>query len=135
MGYDLSITHQNNEVSKPKWDGSGLRASTTRNDNTVDEELPVLLHVNPRRGSTSGGEEVYLIVKNLPSTTVLYARFGCNIAPTVSSLIVSEPEKRNECTDNLPLVPHCGWRTCLPAPSRDSSRSCRRYIMSSAFCS
>ena len=85
--YDSFLTHQINEGSKPEWDGSGLRASTTRNDNAVDEELPILLHVNPKRGSTSGGEEVYLIVKNLPSTTVLYARFGCHIAPTVSCLI------------------------------------------------
>ncbi len=80
--YDAFISY---EESKSEWDGSDLRA-TTLNDNAVDEELPVLLHANPRRGSTSGGEEIYLIVKNLPSTTVLYARFGCNIAPTVSSL-------------------------------------------------
>ena len=90
--YDLFMTHQSNEGSRPEWDGSGLRASTTRSDNAMDGGLPVLLHVNPRCGSTSGGEEIYLIVRNLPSTTVLYARFGSNIAPTVSSLVGSEPE-------------------------------------------
>ena len=130
--FNCLITHQRNEASKPEWEGSDLRA-TTINDNNVDQELPVLLHANPRRGSTCGGEEIYLIVKNLPSTTVLYARFGCNIAPTVSSLISSEPENRNECTDNSPLVSHCGWCTCLPSPARNSSRSRRRYVMSSAF--
>ena len=88
--YEYFNTHQSNEEPKPEWDGSKLRAATI-NDNAVDGELPVLLHANPRRGSTSGGEEIYLVVKNLPSTTVLYARFGCNIAPTVSSLIGSEP--------------------------------------------
>ena len=117
------------EESKLEWDGSDLWA-TTINDNAVDEELPVLLHANPRHGSTSGGEEIYLIVKNLPSTTVLYARFGCNIAPTVSSLISPGPDA---CTDNSPPVSHCGWCTCLPSPSRDSSRSRRRYVVSSAL--
>ena len=131
IAYESFITPQSNEESKPEWDGSELRV-TNINDGAV-EELPVLLHANPRRGSTSGGEEIYLVVKNLPSTTVLYARFGCNIAPTVSSLIGSEPENRNERTDNLPPVSHCGWCTCLPSPSGNSSRSRRRYVMSSAF--
>ena len=99
--YDLLITHQSNEGSKPDWDGSRLQKSTIRNDNAVDGELPVLLYVNPRRGSTSGGEEIYLIVKNPPSTTVLYARFGCNIAPTVSSLIDSEPKKTQRMYSQL----------------------------------
>ena len=90
--YESFLTRRTNEGPKPEWDGNGLWGSATRNDNSVDEELPILLHVNPRRGSTSGGEEVYLIVKNLPSTTVLYARFGCNIAPTVSCSIAQNPK-------------------------------------------
>ena len=50
----------------------------------VNEELPVLRRVNPRRGPTSGGDEVDLIVSNLPQTIELYARFGSKIVSTVS---------------------------------------------------
>jgi len=92
-----ALVHQSNGESELDWDGNGFWASAAQNDNSAVEEFPVLLHVNPRRGSTSGGEEIYLIVRNLPSTAVVYARFGCNIAPTVSSLIGSG---RKGCTDN-----------------------------------
>ena len=85
--------HQSNEEPGPDRDGGGLQAPTKPLDNPI-ADLPVLLHVNPRRGSTSGGDEIYLIVKNLPSTAVLYARFGSNIAPTVSSPNGSEPAGR-----------------------------------------
>ena len=43
--------------------------------------------MNPRRGSTNGGEEIYLIVRNLPPSIVPYARFGRKVTPTVSSTI------------------------------------------------
>ena len=49
-----------------------------------EQELPVLLRVNPRRGPTSGGDEVVLIVSNLPQSIELYARFGSKIVSTVS---------------------------------------------------
>jgi len=57
-------------------------------DEDVDEEVPVLSLVNPRRGPTSGGDQIVLIVSNLPPTIKLYARFGSNIVPTVSVMIV-----------------------------------------------
>ena len=50
----------------------------------VNEELPILRRVNPRRGPTSGGDEVDLIVSNLPPTIELCARFGSKIVSTVS---------------------------------------------------
>ena len=74
-----------NEEPEPEREGSGLPASSFRNDTGVHEKLPVLSHMNPRRGSTKGGYEIYLVVRNLPPTALLYARFGCNLAPTVSS--------------------------------------------------
>lgn len=129
-----ALIHHSNEESEPDRDEGSLQASTVQIDNPI-AELPVLLHVNPRWGSTSGGEEIYLIVKNLPSTAVLYARFGSNIAPTVSSLDGSEPADRKECTDNTPLVSHCEWCTCLPSPSRNSPWGRRRHSVSSSLCS
>ena len=58
----------------------------------VAEEGPVLSRVVPRRGPVSGGEEIVLIVSNLPPTIKLYARFGCNIALTVIWIIFSRLE-------------------------------------------
>ncbi len=52
----------------------------------VAVDVPVLSRVNPRRGLTSGGDEIDLIVTNLPPSITLYARFGCNITPTVSGM-------------------------------------------------
>ena len=127
------FAYQCNEESEPERDGRGLQASVARNNDSVDEELPVLSHMNPKRGSSSGGEEIYLIVRNLPPTATLYARFGCNIAPTVSSLTGAEPAERNECTEKSSLVSHCERYTCLPSPSSDSSRSRLHYTVSSAF--
>ena len=53
----------------------------------VAEAGPELSCIYPKRGSTSGGDEIGLVVTNLPPTVKLYARFGCNITPTVSALI------------------------------------------------
>ena len=101
---------------------------------TTDEsELPLLFDVNPKQGSTTGGDEIYLIVKNLPSNGVLYARFGDNVAPTVSSLIGSDPAERDDCTDGPSLVSHCGRGTFLLSPCGRSSRSCQCHTMPSAF--
>jgi hypothetical protein len=49
----------------------------------TDQESPVLTRVNPRRGPTSGGEEIDLIVNNLTPSILLFARFGANITYTV----------------------------------------------------
>ena len=73
-----------NEVSEPAGQQGQLQTSAAPVNNDVAEEGPELSHVFPGRGPVSGGEEIALIVSNLPSTIKLYARFGCNIALTVS---------------------------------------------------
>ena len=57
------------------------------------EEGPLLSRITPKRGPVSGGEEIILTVSNLPSTIKLYARFGCNIANTVSEMMLPGPEE------------------------------------------
>ena len=89
----IPIIHK---VSAPRRQQSTLPAPTAANHESIDEELPVLSHVNPRRGSTSGGDEIYLVVRNLPPTAVLYARFGSNIAATVSRLLTPDLIEPNE---------------------------------------
>ena len=64
-----------------------LQSSAVPVNEHVAEADPELSRVNPRRGPTSGGDEIVLIISNLPPTVKLYARFGCNITPTVSGLI------------------------------------------------
>ena len=75
-----------NEESEPAGQQGLLRTSAAPVDERVAEAGPVLSRVNPRRGPTSGGDEIDLIVSNLPPTMKLYARFGCNIAATVSGM-------------------------------------------------
>ena len=65
-----------------------MRTSAAPINERVAETGPVLSRVNPRRGPTSGGDEIDLIVSDLPPTMKLYARFGCNIAATVSGVIL-----------------------------------------------
>ena len=84
----LAPISQNNEESEPAGQQGLLRTSASPVDEQVAEAAPVLSRVNPRRGPTSGGDEIDLIVSNLPPTMILYARFGCNIAPTVSEMIL-----------------------------------------------
>jgi len=76
------------EDSEPAGQPSALQTAAIPIDEDVDEEVPVLYLVNPSRGSTSGGDEIVLIVRNLPTTITLYARFGSNITPTVSVMTV-----------------------------------------------
>ena len=66
-----------------------LQTSAVPVDEDVAEEGPVLSRINPRRGLTSGGDEIDLIVTNLPPSITLYARFGSNITPTVSEMTLS----------------------------------------------
>ena len=73
--------------SEPARQQSPLQASTAPINERVAEADPELSRVNPGRGPTSGGDEIVLIVSNLPPTVKLYARFGCSITPTVSGLI------------------------------------------------
>ena len=74
------------EVSEPADQHSALQTSAVPINEHEDEDLPVLSRVNPRRGPTSGGDEIDLIVSNLPPNITLYARFGSNITPTVSGM-------------------------------------------------
>ena len=72
-----------------------LQATAAPVNGGVAEAIPVLSRVNPRRGPTSGGDEIDLIVSDLPPTMKLFARFGCNIAPTVSGIILFGVEKQH----------------------------------------
>ena len=125
---------QSNEVPEPRTIGTPLQAPATPNYESVVEGLVVLGHVIPRQGSTSGGEEICLIVKNLPPTVELYARFGYNIVATVSCLMISSLIEPNKCTDNSSLVSYCTRCTHLPSPSSALPRPRRRHIASDAFC-
>lgn len=87
-------------MPEPGTPGAALQPPAAPNHESEDEGPVVLSHVIPRRGSTSGGEEVCLIVKNLPPTVELYARFGCNFAATVSHLIIQSLIEPNKCAEN-----------------------------------
>jgi len=78
---------RSNEEPEPEWEGSGLSVSTARGNKRILANPPVLSHMNPKRGPTKGGEEIYLIVRNVPLTAVLYARFGGIVVSTVSCLL------------------------------------------------
>jgi hypothetical protein len=101
-----------NEDSAPEWQGSGMQTLAQN----IPEKLPTLTHINPKRGSKSGGDDVCLIVDNLPPTAVVYARFGGNIAPTVRSLIDPYLEACKGCTDLFQFHIATGVLACrLPA--------------------
>lgn len=109
---------------------SDLSAEIPRSDEepepagqALDEELPVLSHVNPKRGPTSGGNEIYLVVTNLSPTAVLHARFGPNIAATVGGLIGPGPLESDEYADNSFSVSCCARRAFLPSSCSGPTRS------------
>jgi len=52
----------------------------------VESTYTVLRSANPRKGPVSGGTEVWLAVDDLPTTFTLYARFGSQVAATVSPI-------------------------------------------------
>ena len=82
-----------NEVSELVNQQGHLRTFAAPVNELVAEEGPVLSRVVPRRGPVSGGEEIVLIVSNLPPTIKLYARFDCNIALTVGVIILTRLEE------------------------------------------
>jgi hypothetical protein len=94
---------QTNQEFQPDRRGGDLTAFAARR---VPDKFPVLIFINPKRGSIKGGDEAFLIVDDLPQTAVVYARFGSNIVPTVSSLNGPDSVERNECTDTSSLVSH-----------------------------
>jgi len=52
----------------------------------VESRNSVLRSTNPRKGPVSGGTEIMLGVDGLPTTFTLYARFGSQVAATVSPI-------------------------------------------------
>ena len=86
VGVSASVPPANME-SEPARQQSPLQTSAAPDNKHVAEAGPVLSHIYPTRGPTSGGDGIGLIVSNLPPTMKMYARFGCNITPTVSGLI------------------------------------------------
>lgn len=80
-------------------DSARIQAPAAR---IIPEISPILTHINPKRGPKSGGDDVCLIVENLPPAAVVYARFGGNIAPTVSNLVDPDLAECKECTENSP---------------------------------
>ena len=93
---DLSA-HPVDEESEPADEHGALQTSALPINEPVHEEVPVLSRVNPRRGPTSGGDEIDLVVSNLPPNSKLSARFGSNIAPTVSRMTDSELIECGQC--------------------------------------
>ena len=85
------------EEPEPTDERGVLQTSALPINEPVHEDLPVLSRVNPRRGPTSGGDEIDLVVSNLPPNIKLYARFGSNIAPTVSGMTDSGFMEYNHC--------------------------------------
>ena len=73
--------------SEPARQQSPLQTPAAPVNERVAEAGPELSCVYPRRGPTSGGGEIGLLVSNLPPTVKLYARFGCNITHAVSGPI------------------------------------------------
>ena len=113
----VALVPRANEEPGPEREGSISPASSVRNDTSIHEKLPVLSHMNPRRGSTKGGYEIYLVVRNLPPTALLYARFGCNLAPTVSRWIGSDPTEFTDTYLQSHIAP--GVLSCiLPTATR-----------------
>ena len=53
------------------------------NTTTVDGEDCVISLLSPSCGSTSGGEQIVLVIVNLPPSITLFARFGDNVVSTV----------------------------------------------------
>ena len=127
-----SVPPANNE-SEPAGQRGSLQSSAGPVNEHVAEADPVLSRVHPERGPTSGGDEIFLIVSNLPPTVKLYARFGCNITPTVSGLIHLWLVKQSHCAD-VSLLGPCRTRgTLLSSPSLGPSREGQRHTMSSTI--
>ena len=57
-------------------------------DEEVNEESTVLSLVCPSRGPTSGGEQVVLLVEDLPSSIKFYVRFGDNFTAAVCHMFL-----------------------------------------------
>jgi hypothetical protein len=122
-----------NQESEPTGQQGPLQTSATPANVHVAEACPVLSRVNPRRGPTSGGDEIDLIVSNLPPTMKLFARFGSNITATVSGLLLLGLVEQSHCADISLLGPYCTRGTLLSSPSRNPSRTGQRHTVSSTL--
>ena len=121
------------EESEPGDQHGALQTSAVPINEQVDEELPELSRVNPRRGPTSGGDEIDLIVSNLPPNIKLYARFGPNIAPTVGRMTDLEFIGCDHCADVSLLGSYCTGGALLSSPCSGASRSGQCHTMSSTI--
>ena len=119
--------------SEPASQQSPLQAAAAPVDERVAEAGPVLSLVNPRRGPTSGGDEILLIVSNLPPMVKLYARFGCNIAAAVSGMIHLGLVNKIYCANGSLLGSYFTRGTFLSSPPRSPSWSGQCHTMSSTF--
>ena len=122
-----------NGVSEPAGQPGHLQTSAAPVNNHVAEEGPELSHVAPRRGPVSGGEEIVLIVSNLPSTIKLYARFGCRITLTVSEMMLPGFEEYIRCAEVSRLDSSCTRGTFLCSPRRSRSWAGQGHTMSSTI--
>ena len=132
MGASAPILPADEEFEPADRHGA-LQTSAVPINEHVDEDLPFLSRVNPRRGPTSGGDEIDLIVSNLPSTIKLFARFGCNIVPTVSRMTDFELMECNRCAEVALLGSYRPGSAFLSPPRRSVSRSGQCHPMSSTF--
>ena len=65
--------------------------SSTTTDDGGDSFISLL---SPSYGTTSGGEQIVLIVANLPPSTTLFARFGDSLVSTVRYKMLKVSERR-----------------------------------------
>ena len=121
------------EESEPADQRSGLQTSAFQINEHVNEDLPVLSRVNPRRGPTSGGDEIVLVVSNLPPIIKLFARFGCNLVPTVSGMTALGYIECDHCAEVSLLGPYCTGAAFLSSPCRSVSWSGQCHTMSGTF--
>jgi len=54
--------------------------------NLVEEHDITLRDVNPLRGPISGGDRVFLLGSNFPTSEAVFAKFGSKVTPVVSCL-------------------------------------------------
>jgi hypothetical protein len=82
----------------------------------------------PSCGTTSGGEQIVLVVVNLPPSITLFARFGDNVVPTVRCKC---PKVRGQ--SNHSLVSPRSWRSHLSPTSSRPTRYSRGDPLANAL--
>jgi hypothetical protein len=101
-----------------------LASNTTASDG-ADSFISLL---SPSCGTTSGGEQIVLVVANLPPPTTLFARFGDNFVATVRYKCLKRLNPPNHS-----LVLPFSWGPRLQPTSSRSTWHSRGNPLSSAF--